>query len=280
MSLRSLLFVPGDRPDRFAKAAASGADAIILDLEDAVAAGRKAEARAAVAEYLSSAPPVPCFVRFNPLASPHAREDVALVARRPAGIVLPKVEGPDDIRAWLGLIGDDAPPLLPLASETPAAVFTLGTYRPVAAHLAGMTWGAEDLTSAMGAQPRTADGSLTGTCLLARALTVLGAHAAGVQAIETVFPAIDDLEALARYVADARRDGFSGMMALHPAQVPIINAGFTPSAEDAAQAQRIVDAFAAHPGAGVLKVDGKMLDAPHLKQALVTLERYAQYAAD
>ncbi|ODU27912.1 MULTISPECIES: HpcH/HpaI aldolase/citrate lyase family protein [Sphingopyxis] len=275
MRLRSLLFVPGDRPERFAKAAASGADAIILDLEDSVSPANKEAARAAVADYLAGEREVITLVRVNPLDGHMTAADVAAIAAaRPDAIMLPKAEGAPAI-AQLDTIlrsespaGTSLPPILPIATETPAAIFTLGSYREVGARLIGLTWGAEDLPAAIGAATsREADGDYTDPYRVARVLTLFAAHGAGVAAIDTVFPAIDDGDGLAAYAARARRDGFTGMMAIHPAQVAPINAAFTPSADEVARAQAIVDAFAANPGAGVLQLDGKMVDAPHLKQA-------------
>ncbi len=275
MRLRSLLFVPGDRPERFAKAAASGADAIILDLEDSVSLANKDAARHAIADYLAGAREVFTLVRVNPLDGHLTAADVAaIIAARPDAIMLPKAEGAPSI-AQLDLIlrSEGAaeaalPPILPIATETAAAIFTLGSYREAKDRLLGMTWGAEDLPAAIGATTsREADGSYTAPYDVARALTLFAAHAAGVAAIDTVFPAIKDEAGLAAYAARARRDGFTGMMAIHPAQVEAINAAFTPSAEEVSRAQAIVDAFAANPGVGVLQVDGKMVDAPHLKQA-------------
>jgi len=194
---------------------------------------------------------------------------------KPNGIVLPKSEGADSVAALAAMLaGQDDIPILPIATETPAAIFGLGTYREVAPRLAGLTWGAEDLPAALGAATsREADGTFTAPYQLARSLTLFAAHAAGVPAIETVFPAFRDLDGLAAYAARGRRDGFTGMMAIHPAQVPIINAAFTPTESEQAYARAIVDAFAANPDAGVLQLDGKMIDAPHLKQALTLLER-------
>lgn len=275
--MRSWLFVPGDRPERMEKALGLGADALILDLEDSVAPGGKAEARAAVAEFLRSlstqgrGPQV--FVRVNPLESGLIDDDLAAVLPAgPDGLVLPKAEGVPSIEA----IAAKAPglPVLPIATETPAAIFRLGDYGRVAGHLAGITWGAEDLPAAIGAvSSREADGSYTPPYQLARSLTLFAAAAAGVAPIETVYPNIRDETGLRRYAETAARDGFTGMMAIHPAQVPIINAAFTPSPAAVAAARAIVEAFAAQPGAGVLKVDGKMVDAPHLKQARRVLER-------
>ncbi|SEH18588.1 citrate lyase subunit beta / citryl-CoA lyase [Sphingopyxis sp. YR583] len=275
MRLRSLLFVPGDRPERFAKAAASGADAIILDLEDSVSPANKEAARAAIADYLAGTREVVTLVRVNPLDGHMTAADVAaIVAARPDAIMLPKAEGAPSIAQLDTILRSESdrdaslPPILPIATETPAAIFTLGSYREVKDRLLGLTWGAEDLPAAIGATTsREADGSYTAPYEVARAMTLFAAHAAGAAAIDTVFPAIKDEAGLAAYATRARRDGFTGMMAIHPSQVEPINAAFTPSADEAARAQAIVDAFAANPGAGVLQVDGKMVDAPHLKQA-------------
>ncbi|WP_194953373.1 HpcH/HpaI aldolase/citrate lyase family protein [Sphingopyxis solisilvae] len=275
MRLRSLLFVPGDRPERFAKAASSGADAIILDLEDSVSPANKDAARHAIADYLLGEREVVTLVRVNPLDGHMTAADVAAIAAaRPDAIMLPKAEGAPSIQQLDTIMrseaADDAslPAILPIATETPAAIFTLGSYREVKDRLLGLTWGAEDLPAAIGAATsRETDGSYTAPYDVARALTLFAAHAAGVAAIDTVFPAIKDEAGLAAYAARARRDGFTGMMAIHPSQVAAINAAFTPSADEVARAQAIVDAFAANPGVGVLQVDGKMVDAPHLKQA-------------
>lgn len=267
--LRSLLFVPGDRPERFDKAVAAGADAIILDLEDSVTIERKPAARDAIATWLARPRSVAALVRINPLDSEHLADDLAaILPARPDGLVLPKAEGAASIDALAALVAAPLPPLLPIATETPAAIFELGSYRHVAGRLLGLTWGAEDLPAAIGA---TASRDEAGLYLppyeMARALTLFGAHAAGVAAIETVFPKIDDPDALSAYVARARRDGFTGMMAIHPAQVATINEGFTPSPDEVARARAIVEAFAAAPGAGALKFDGRMIDRPHLVQA-------------
>ena len=271
MRLRSLLFVPGDRPDRMVKALGSGADALILDLEDAVAPSKKGEARRAVAEFLSRPRTVPLFVRINPLG-PIADEDLAaIIPFKPQGLVLPKAEGEasiHDLDRRLAGLGDQKTPILPIATETPAAIFALGSYRNVASRLCGLTWGAEDLPAAIGATAsRDADGRYTPPYEMVRALSLFAAGAAGIAAIETIFPALRDEAGLEAYAARGRRDGFSGMLAIHPAQIPAINAAFTPSKDETAWAQRIADAFAANPGAGVIELEGKMLDAPHLKQA-------------
>ncbi len=276
MKLRSLLFVPGDRPDRFAKAAASGADAIIIDLEDSVVPERKALARGAVVDWLAANDPaVPTLVRINPLGSGHESDDVAaILPALPAGIVLPKAQGATDITQLLAMLGNAAIPVLPVATETAAAVFQLGSYASVAPHLIGLTWGAEDLPAAIGAATaREADGRYTPPYEMVRSLALFGAHAAGIAAIETVYPDIADTAGLAAYVARGRRDGFTGMLAIHPAQVAIINAGFAPSEAEIAAAQAIISAFAANPGKGAIQMDGKMLDYPHLAAAQKLLLR-------
>lgn len=267
MTLRSLLFVPGDRPDRMEKALNSGADALILDLEDSVTPDRKAVARAAVAAFLGGTRSLPLFVRVNPLDSGLIGDDLAAVATaRPDGLLLPKAEGAADVLRLVALA--PALPILPIATETPGAIFALGSYGDVSGHLLGLTWGAEDLPAAIGASTsREPDGSFTAPYELARSLTLFAAHAAGVAAIETVSPDFRDLDRLRVYAERGRRDGFTGMMAIHPAQVPVINAAFTPSDAELDHARRVVDAFAASPDAGALQIDGKMIDAPHLKAA-------------
>lgn len=273
--LRSLLFVPGDRPERFAKAAASGADAIILDLEDSVLPDRKADARKAVADYLATDRAAPVIVRINPLSSDEIDADIACLRdASPDALMLPKAEGAASIATLDSLLGAFDPPIIPIATETAAAIFELGSYRACADRLAGLSWGAEDLPAAIGAATaREEDGRYTPPYELVRSLTLFAAHAAAVPAIDTVFPAIKDEAGLASFVARARRDGFTAMLAIHPAQVAIINAGFTPGADEIAQARAIVDAFAANPTAGALMLDGKMIDRPHLVQAQRILAR-------
>ncbi len=266
--LRSLLFVPGDRPDRMRKAALTGADALILDLEDAVTRAAKPLARAAIGSFLAEPRTCLMFVRVNPLDSGMIADDLASVLpARPDGIVLPKAEGGHSLAAIDGMLAG-AVMILPIASETPASIFGLGNYGNVTRRLVGLTWGAEDLPAAIGAtSAREADGSYTAPYQLARSLTLFGAHAAGVPAIETVYPDFRDLDGLARYAARGRRDGFSGMMAIHPDQIAVINQAFTPTSEEIINAQAIVDLFAANPEAGALSLNGKMVDAPHLKAA-------------
>lgn len=278
MRLRSLLFVPGDRPDRMDKALASGADALILDLEDSVASAKKAEARRAVATFLGRAQrPIALFVRINPLGGGLADDDLAaILPAKPDAIVLPKAEGAASVR-MLADVTDR--PILPIATETAAAIFQLGSYRDVRDNLIGLTWGAEDLPAAIGATTaREADGRYTAPIEMARSLALFAAHAAGVAAIETVYPDFRDLEGLAAYAMRGARDGFTGMMAIHPDQVAVINRALMPSDAEIAAARGIIAAFAAAPSAGALAVDGRMIDAPHLAQARRVLERAGQGA--
>jgi citrate lyase subunit beta / citryl-CoA lyase len=269
--LRSLLFVPGDRPDRMEKALGVGADGLILDLEDAVAPAAKPEARRAVARFLASNPNANLWVRINPIDGPEAEKDLeAVVGARPDGIVLPKAEGGASVKALaarLTALGNATAQILAIATETPAAMFQLGSYSG-SKRLAGLTWGAEDLPAVIGASTsREEDGRYTPPYELARSLCLFGAAAAGVAPIETVYPAFRDLDGLGAYAARARRDGFTGMMAIHPAQIETINAAFTPSEAEIAHARAVIAAFEANPGAGALSLDGRMIDRPHLVQA-------------
>lgn len=295
---RSWLFAPADSPAKMAKAFASGADAIILDIEDSVAEARKPEARLAVADFLREKAGVSgpeLWVRINPMSGPHAIEDLAAtVASGPAGVILPKPDSSaDGVRLAVELdrleagasLARGGVRILPIATETPMALFRIHTWggpggAPVSdgsslpRRLAGLSWGAEDLSSAVGAvTARDEDGHLTDLYRIARSLCIAGAAAAGVPAIETVYPDFRDLAGLERYVARGRRDGFLGMMAIHPAQVAVINAGFTPGEAEVEHARRVVDLFAANPDAATLALDGKMLDRPHLVQARRVLAR-------
>jgi citrate lyase subunit beta/citryl-CoA lyase len=271
VKLRSLLFVPGDRLDRMEKALGAGADALILDLEDAVAPAAKAEARRAVANFLNANATARTWVRVNPLDSAENEKDLAAILHaHPDGIVLPKAEGGASVAELarrLAERGNVTAQILAIATETPAAMFQLGSYGG-AKRLAGLTWGAEDLPAAIGAATsREEDGRYTPPYELARSLCLFGAAAAGVAAIETVYPAFRDAEGLAAYAGRARRDGFTGMMAIHPDQVPVINGAFTPSEAEVAHARAVVAAFEASPEAGALALDGRMIDRPHLVQA-------------
>jgi citrate lyase subunit beta/citryl-CoA lyase len=275
--MRSWLFVPGDSEGKIAKARGLGADVLILDLEDSVALSRKGEARAIVARTLmEKRDGLKIYVRINPLSSGMALEDLACVmTAMPDGIVLPKTDSGADVTLvshWIDAFEavsgtvTDRTKILPIATETGKSVFSLGTYAD--RRLVGLTWGAEDLPAAVGAATgREADGTLTDLCRLARSLCLAGAAAAGVPAIETVYPNFRDLDGLRDYAARGRRDGFVGMLAIHPGQVAIINEMMTPSEAEVNFAQSVMAAFAAAPGAGVVSMGGKMLDMPHLKQA-------------
>ncbi|PDT17857.1 CoA ester lyase [Rhizobium sp. J15] len=270
MRLRSLLFVPGDRPERFEKALTSGADAVILDLEDSVAPANKPKARDSVHEFVPRhAGETKLLIRINPLASPEFEEDLAaLSGLHLFALMLPKAEGAASVRKLASALAS-AIPILPIATETPSAIFEIGSYREVSAYLCGLTWGAEDLSAAMGAATaRRTDGRYTPPYELARSLTLFAAQAAAVPAIETVYPDFRDLNGLRAYAGRGRRDGFSGMMAIHPSQVEAINQTFTPDASEIAWAEKVAAAFAANPDAGAIQLEGRMLDLPHLKLAL------------
>ena len=278
MILRSFLFVPADSERKLSKARASPADALILDLEDAVAADKRGFARGLAREYLESEATgsAALWVRINPVGSLDYEEDLDLVvAARPAGLVVPKPDSPDVLRALdreISALEDKhglparSIMLMPIASETPAAVASLMEYRNPPPRLAALTWGAEDLLAALGAVAnRDETGEFAFTFRVVRSLMLIAAKAAGVEAIETLYADFRDTLGLARAAHAAQRDGFSGMLAIHPDQVEIINAAFTPSAADVEHARNVVTAFAT--GAGVASLDGKMLDQPHLKQA-------------
>jgi citrate lyase subunit beta/citryl-CoA lyase len=278
MTPRSWLFVPGDAPAKIEKAPSSGADALILDLEDSVAPARKPAARDIVAAALRARQPGPEYwVRINPLSGIFARDDLAALSTAPDGIVLPKPDSGADVTALCKILSEleakagwpaGGIKILPIATETPRAMFTLGTYEASSPRLAGLTWGAEDLPAAIGAvSSRNEAGTRSDLCRIARALCLAGAATADVPAIETVYPDFRDLPGLRAYVAQGRRDGFTGMLAIHPAQAPIINEVMSPTGAEVAHASRIVETFEANPNAGVIAIDGKMIDMPHLKQA-------------
>jgi citrate lyase subunit beta/citryl-CoA lyase len=283
---RSLRFVPGDSPAKFDKALRSGADAVIIDLEDAVAAGRKAAARRNVLALLQSARPSDApriYVRINALSTPFAEGDLDVVMTgAPDAIVLPKASGGSDVallaarlslREALHNIPDGSTGILPLATESAAAVFGLGTYKDASPRLVGLTWGAEDLSTDIGATATRVDGLWTSTVQTVRSLTLFGAVAAGVSPIDTVYADFRDLSGLAQECATAARDGFTGKLAIHPDQVEVINAAFTPSEEAIRRAEGVVAAFATAGDVGVVAVDGTMLDRPHLAAAQRLLDR-------
>lgn len=280
--MRSWLFAPGDSEKKMGKAEASAADIVLLDLEDSVAPENKAAARAMVAEHIAaSANAKRLWVRINPLTSHESIADLAaVIPAQPGGVFLPKAEGAPNITQLhhylTALEAANGIPLgrtliAALVTETAAAMFRTGEYAgdyPGKARLVAMSWGAEDLSSALGArQQRGADGEYSHTYEMARSLCLIGASAAGVAAIETVQPEFRDLEALETRAKSVRAQGFRGMLAIHPAQVDPINAAFTPSREELAHARAVVQAFNEHPGAGVVALDGAMLDRPHLALA-------------
>jgi citrate lyase subunit beta/citryl-CoA lyase len=288
--MRSLLFVPADSTKKLDKAMTSGADALIVDLEDSIALDGKARARDSAAAFLreamaSAARPY-LMVRVNGLQTGLTDTDLdAIAAAKPDAIMLPKAEGGASVihadaklavrEAQSGL-PDGHIKILPIATETAAALFVAGTFAGASARLLGLTWGAEDLSAELGAQTnRNAQGLWLDPYRLARSLCLAGAAAASVPAIDTVYVDFRNSEGFRRECEDACRDGFLGKMAIHPAQVPIINEVFTPSAKAIEHARAIVDAFAARPGAGVVGIGGLMYDRPHLTRAEQLLTRAA-----
>ncbi|MER8900738.1 CoA ester lyase [Mesorhizobium sp. M0772] len=285
--MRSLLFVPGDSKKKLEKGFGAGADLVIVDLEDSVAPQNKATARDIAARFIagnrqqtSSA----IYIRVNDLSTGLTDDDLAaLVPVKPDGIMLPKSNSGQDVQqlsvklrvheAENGL-PDGAIKILPIITETAAGLLAAATYAGASARLAGLTWGAEDLSAAIGAQAaRDDNGRYTDVFRLARTMTILAAGAAEVAAIDTVFPAFRDMAAFEAECTEAERDGFTGKMAIHPAQVPVINAAFTPSAEAVQRSQAIVAAFEAAGNPGVVGIDGKMYDRPHLRLAERLLAR-------
>jgi citrate lyase subunit beta/citryl-CoA lyase len=262
--LRSVLFVPGTRRDRFEKALDAGADAVIFDLEDAVDPRRKREARDAVGEFLTSAPPEPplVFVRVNAPASPWIDDDLEVVRRLRGlhGVVLPKVESAADVEA----VASSAPSrrVVPLI-ESARGVLGAAAIAAADADVPALLFGAEDLTADLGI-PRTVDGE---ELLFARSQVVLAAASAGAEAIDAVFTDLADLDGLRADAHRARRLGFRGKMAIHPAQVPVINEVFSPSADEVDRARRLMTAFDAAEGEGVIRVDDQMVEAPVVLRA-------------
>lgn len=287
MKLRSLLFVPADSERKLAKSLDCAADVLILDLEDAVVESRKAAARAAAAEFIAAqaaALPARLFVRINPLDTDLAMGDLAgVVVPGLAGIMLPKTRSAADIvRLGHGLdalearagIAPGTVRIVPVATETPQAMLDMQGYaRQVLPRLAGVTWGAEDLSAAIGATSnRDEDGSWSPLYTLANSMCLCAAAAAGVPPIDTLHADFRDSAGLAAACRASRRRGFRGRIAIHPDQVDVINEAYTPSETELARARRIVAAFAAQPDAGTISLDGVMLDKPHLTQAQRTLD--------
>jgi citrate lyase subunit beta/citryl-CoA lyase len=291
--MRSLLFVPGDSERKLEKGVASGADVVIVDLEDSVAAGSKAAARTIASGFLAGldrrAGPL-LHIRVNDLSTGLTDDDLAAVMKaRPDGIMLPKSSSADDVvelSARLRVqeaengIDDGATKVIAIITETAAGVLSASTYRTTVDRLAGLTWGAEDLSAVVGATAtRDGQGRYTDVFRLARAVTLLAASAAEVAAIDTVFVNFRDVEGLSLECAEAARDGFTAKMAIHPDQVPVINAAFTPSREAIERAEAIVSAFAAAGDPGVVGIDGRMYDRPHLRRAERLLAQAASLPA-
>lgn len=277
--MRSMLFVPGDRPERFEKAEASGADAVILDLEDAVAASQRPKAREAIATHLRrSSRPVPLWVRINPVDSTDALTDLsAIVSATPDGVVLPKArDGRDVLRLdhWLEALesahGLDVGriKLIPMITETAGAMLQLASFVPAPARVVGMTWGAEDLATELGAAAsRDEAGHYDMPYQMASAGCLFTAAAAGVSAIDTVDTEIKDIVAVEQRARGSRRSGYTAKLAIHPGQISALHAAFTPSAAEVAHAEAVLAAVSKSPDAGALRVDGKLVDRPHVLQA-------------
>lgn len=285
--MRSLLFVPADSERKLAKSLNSGADVLIVDLEDSVAPERKATARDMAREFMvanAAGPALRFYVRVNALDTGLTGDDLeAVMAAAPAGIVLPKSNGADDVgslaaklrvaEAQYGL-ADGATRILPIITETALGIFNAGGYRHASERLSGLTWGAEDLSAEIGAAAtRDAEGSYLDTFRFARLTTILAASAAEVPAIDTVYPDFRNLAGFEHDCLEGIRDGFTARMAIHPDQVPIINEIFTPSAETVSEARALVAAFEAAGNPGVVAINGKMFDRPHLKRAQRLLAR-------
>ena len=270
---RSWLFVPADSERKIVKALDSEADALIFDLEDSVAPSMKPVGRVLLNNLPRRSGGPEWWLRVNPLGSEFIKEDLELIGVADIrGIVLPKAESGADVTELAHRTGNI--PVHAIVTETAASLFGLMSYRNPNSPLAAMSWGAEDLSAALGASSKyDANGELGFTYKLARSLCLAGAMTAGVQPVDGVFADFRDAEGLRAETDAARREGFTGKLAIHPAQVPIINAAFTPSDDEVCHAQEVVAAFEAHPDAGVLSVGGKMVDRPHLKQAMRVLAR-------
>jgi citrate lyase subunit beta/citryl-CoA lyase len=283
LNMRSWLFAPGDSERKMEKATASSADIVLLDLEDAVADAEKPKARSMVSAFLTANAKhrARLWVRINPIQGPHALGDLAaIMPSRPGGIMFPKPRGRADaelldhyltaFEAAAGITPGTTKVIL-LATETPESMLAMGSYAGVP-RVAAMSWGAEDLATALGAIDNRDDaGGYDFTYELARSLCLVGAAAAGVPAIETIQGDFKDEAGLRKRATSVRRAGYRGMLAIHPAQIDIINEAFTPSAAELASAQEIVDLFAAHPGVGTIGHKGAMLDRPHLARAQALL---------
>lgn len=284
--MRSLLFVPADSERKLAKAPGCGADVIVLDLEDSISAENKSTARQRAAEFLmANRGTGPQFhIRINGFSSGEVEADLdAIVPARPDAIILPKSESGNDIsllsamiapREAIAGIDDGAIGILPIATETAGSIFHFSTYKDASARLLGLAWSSEDLSAALGVETYLdAKGAFTDPFRLARSLCLFGAANAGVSAVDRVFPNFRDAKAFEAEALAARRDGFTAKLVIHPDQVAIVNEVFTPSADSIANARAVIAAFEAEPGAGVVALDGEMLDVPHLAKAKALLAR-------
>lgn len=275
---RTILFVPGDSLRKFERASAGNADALVLDLEDSVAPNAKGEARGIVREMLAKgAPGKQLWVRVNPLDTDWTEADLAaVIGGKPFGVFLPKSRSGEDVKRLAALldkheaaagVAKGSTQILPIATELGAAMFGLGTYAGCSPRLWGLTWGGEDLAADLGTVVNRIDGRYTEPFRLARSLCLFGAAAAGVRAIDTVCVDLDNDAIVASESVEARRDGFTGKMVIHPKHVDPVNAAFTPTPEEVEFAKRIVAAFEADPNLGTFRLDGKMIDRPHLRTA-------------
>ncbi len=282
---RSFLFVPANDQRKLAKVMRSEADALILDLEDSVATDAKPAARRMASQFLSAhgwnTRRPRFYIRVNELGSKLTRDDLAaILPKKPDGIMLPKAASGADIAALASMMADVMEgnaqdiPILAIATETPLALLQMQSFVGAHPQLKGLSWGAEDLSAALGASAvRDTSGSWTGPFQLARNLCLFAAHAAGVQAIDGIHADFRDNAGLAKEAKEAARDGFTGKMAIHPEQIPIINSAFTPSRDAVAEAKAVIEAFQAAPSAGAIGLNGKMIDRPHLLRAQRLLAR-------
>ena len=276
--MRSLLFVPADSERKLARGPQSGADALILDLEDSVVPANRPMARSQARDFLGSTGSAGFrrYVRVNPLSSGMVLDDLtAVVPARPDGILLPKCV-PEDLRTLdhylsafeaAAALSPGTTRIIAIATDTPAAMFTLGDYAGMTQRLEGITWGAEDLAACLGGNNRRSDGTYDDVFRLARSLCLLGAAAAGVMPIDTIYTDFRDEAGLATECAAAKRSGFAAKMAIHPVQIPVINNAFSAGEEELAWAHKVVAVFAENPDAGTIALDGKMVDKPHLTLA-------------
>ena len=288
--MRSLLFIPADDEKKLAKGVSCGADALILDLEDAVSLARKGAARTIASQYIAATRVLEkrplLYVRINALDTPHWEEDLAgVMGSRPDGVLLPKARSGGDVHA-LSIALNHAEEragtargttrIIALTTEVPISLLQMHTYVDASSRLEGLSWGAEDLSGVIGAHTnREADGRWTAPYQLARNLCLFTAAAASTQPIDTVFVSFRDAAGLRAEAVEAARDGFTGKMAIHPNQVELINEVFTPTAEQIAVSQEIVQAFADNPQAGVIGIRGQMVDRAHIARAERILARAA-----